>query len=105
MSKGRPRTTIVQSFVVSNTARVGFRDVDYEWGKAISGGVANIFENQSTSATSFYIGAMNSKGEDGIMVPMCLPTLAMERFVQELNNILQDQSDGGPMSKFIISSM
>ena len=92
VSKGRPRTTIVQSFVVSNTARVGFRDVDYEWGKAIYGGVANIFENQSTSATSFYIEAMNSKGEDGIMVPMCLPTLAMERFVQELNNILQDQS-------------
>ena len=69
VSKGRPRTTIVQSFVVSNTARVGFRDVDYEWGKAIYGGVANIFENQSTSATSFYIEAMNSKGEDGIMVP------------------------------------
>ncbi|XP_030937016.1 benzyl alcohol O-benzoyltransferase-like [Quercus lobata] len=105
VSKGRPRTTIVQSFVVSNTARVGFRDVDCGWGKAIYGGVANIFESPSTSATSFYIEAMNSKGEDGIMVPMCLPTLAMERFVQELNNILQDQSDGGPMSKFIISSM
>ena len=25
------------------------------------------------------------------MVPMCLPTLAMERFVQELNSILQDR--------------
>ena len=36
---------------------------------------------------------------------MGLWCLAMERFVQELNNILQDQSDGGPMSKFIISSM
>ena len=92
VSKGRPHTTIVQSFVVSNTARLGFRDVDYGWGKAIFGGVANIFESPSTSSTSFYIEAMNSKGEDGIMVPMCLPTLAMERFVQELNNILQDQS-------------
>ncbi|KAK7827263.1 benzyl alcohol o-benzoyltransferase [Quercus suber] len=67
VSKGRPRTTIVQSFVVSNTARVGFRDVDYGWGKAIYGGVANIFESPSTSATSFYIEVMNSKGEDGIM--------------------------------------
>ncbi|KAL4625519.1 hypothetical protein ACB092_05G032300 [Castanea dentata] len=107
VSKGRPHTTIVQSFVVSNTARVGFRDEDYGWAKAIYGGVANIniFESPSTSATSFYIEAINSKGEDGIMVPMCLPTLAMERFVQELNSILQDQSDGGSMSKFIISSM
>ena len=90
---------------MSNTARVGFRDVDYGWGKAIFGGVANIFESPSTSATSFYTEAMNCKGDDGIMVPMCLPTLAMERFVKELNSILQDQSDGSPMSKFIISSM
>ena len=70
---------------------MGFRDVDYGWGKAIFGGVANIFESPSTSATSFYTEAMNCKGDDGIMVPMCLPTLAMERFVKELNSILQDQ--------------
>ena len=81
------------------------RHINYGWGKAIYGGIANIFESPSTSATLFYIEAMNSKGEDGIMVPMCLQTLAMERFVQELNSILQDQSDGGPMSKFIISSL
>ncbi|KAM3682624.1 hypothetical protein ACB098_12G086800 [Castanea mollissima] len=105
VTKGRPRTTIVKSFVVSNTARVGLRDVDYGWGKAVYGGLAKIFEIQSTSATTFYIEAMNSKGERGIMVPVCLPTPAMERFVRELNSILQDQSDGGPMSKFIISSL
>ena len=105
VTKGRPRTTIVKSFVVSNTARVGLRDVDYGWGKAVYGGLAKIFEIQSTSATAFYIEAMNSKGEHGIMVPVCLPTRAMERFVKELNSILQDQLDGGPMSKFIVSSL
>ncbi|KAK7827261.1 benzyl alcohol o-benzoyltransferase [Quercus suber] len=41
-------------------------DVDYGWGKAIFGGVANIFESRSTSATSFYTEAMNSKGEMGL---------------------------------------
>ncbi|GMY07717.1 benzyl alcohol O-benzoyltransferase-like [Fagus crenata] len=104
VTKGRPHTTIVQSYVVSNTVRVGLC-VDYGWGKAVYGGVAKIFERPSLSATTFYIQVKNSRGEDGIMVPMCLPTLAMERFVNEVHSVLNDQSDGGPMSTFIKSSM
>ncbi|KAL4595583.1 hypothetical protein ACB092_12G102500 [Castanea dentata] len=106
VTKGRTHTTIVKSFVVSNTAQLELRDADFGWGKAVYCGLAKIFKIQSTSATTFYIEAMNnSKGEGGIMMPLCLPTSAMERFVKELNSILQDQSDGGPMSKFIISSL
>uniref|UniRef100_A0A2N9GL91 O-acyltransferase WSD1 C-terminal domain-containing protein n=1 Tax=Fagus sylvatica TaxID=28930 RepID=A0A2N9GL91_FAGSY len=104
VTKGRPHTTIVQSYVVSNTVRVGLY-MDYGWGKAVYGGLAKIFERPSLSATTFYIQVKNSRGEDGIMVPMCLPTLAMERFVKEVHSVLNDQSDGGPMSTFINSSM
>ena len=104
VTKGRPHTTIVQSYVVSNTVRVGLY-MDYGWGKAVYGGLAKIFERPSLSATTFYIQVKNSRGEDGIMVPMCLPTLAMERFVKEVHSVLNDQSDGGLMSTFINSSM
>ncbi|KAJ1702813.1 hypothetical protein LUZ63_002592 [Rhynchospora breviuscula] len=39
---------------------------------------------------SFYIPFTNIKGEDGIVVPVCLPGPAMEKFVAELNTLLRE---------------
>lgn len=40
---------------------------------------------------SFHIATKNKKGEEGIVVTLCLPKVAMERFVKELDQLLKDQ--------------
>ncbi|KAJ9185656.1 hypothetical protein P3X46_005258 [Hevea brasiliensis] len=82
--KGRPRYTMVNSFLVSGVARVRFDEVDFGWGRAVYGGPAKGY------VASFHIASRNEKGEDGIVVTLCLPNLAMERFVKELDHLLRD---------------
>ncbi|KAF8038426.1 hypothetical protein BT93_B1079 [Corymbia citriodora subsp. variegata] len=83
--RGRPHITQVWSFVVSDTTKAGFRDVDFGWGKAVYGGPA-----EGAFLVSFYILSTNWQGETGIVVPVCLPAAAMQRFVQELEASLKD---------------
>ncbi|GMY07705.1 benzyl alcohol o-benzoyltransferase, partial [Fagus crenata] len=89
--RGRPSFTMVRSYLVSNVTRAGFREVDFEWGKATYGGPAKgglpFFPG-----VSFYIPSKNGLGEDGIIVPICLPTPTMERFVKELDGLLRDKT-------------
>ncbi|KAF2306766.1 hypothetical protein GH714_021232 [Hevea brasiliensis] len=65
-------------------ARVRFDEVDFGWGRAVYGGPAKGY------VASFHIASRNEKGEDGIVVTLCLPNLAMERFVKELDHLLRD---------------
>lgn len=59
--------------------------VDFGWGRAVYGGPAK------GHVASFHIATKNKKGEDGIVVTLCLPKVAMERFVKELDQLLKDQ--------------
>lgn len=86
--KGRPHYTVVRSFLVSDVTRAGFADVDYGWGPPAYGGPAKGGVGMIPGVTSFYIPFKNGKGENGIVVPLCLPGFAMERFVKELNGLL-----------------
>ena len=88
--KGRPFLTKVHSYSVSDIRRLGFANIDFGRGKPTYGGTFKLFQEPDFEPTSLYISLKNSQGEDGIMVPMCLPTSRMERFVKELYTILGD---------------
>ena len=83
--KGRPHYTEAGSFIISDLRRIGFEEVDFGWGKAIFGGLTTGGLGTTPAMISFCIPFMNKNGEKGIMVPLCLPTQAMERFMAEFH--------------------
>ncbi|PWA85549.1 benzyl alcohol O-benzoyltransferase [Artemisia annua] len=88
--KRRPRLTKVRSYSISNLTHAGFEDIDFGWGKAIYAGPSEGIAGDPPGRTSFYIPFYNTVGEGGVLVPICLPSVAMNKFVNELNNMLQD---------------
>nr|KYP71771.1 Taxadien-5-alpha-ol O-acetyltransferase [Cajanus cajan] len=103
--KGRCLFTTVSSFIVSDTTRGKFRNVDFGWGDAVFGGPAKGGIGAS-SAVTYFIPIKNPKGEEGIIFVIGLDAEAMERFVKELNDMLwnqnQPQRNG---AKFIKSTL
>lgn len=91
--KGRPHFTVVRSYLVSDVTRAGFGDVDFGWGKPVYGGPAKGGVGAIPGVASFYIPFRNKKGEDGIVVPVCLPAPAMVRFVEELEKTLKGENE------------
>ncbi|KAA8549932.1 hypothetical protein F0562_001616 [Nyssa sinensis] len=88
--RGRPHFTVVRTYLVSDVTRAGFSEVDFGWGKPAYGGPAKGGVGAIPGVASFYIPFKNKKGENGIVVPICLPAAAMERFVMELESMLMD---------------
>ncbi|XP_020235949.1 benzyl alcohol O-benzoyltransferase [Cajanus cajan] len=108
VTNGRPHFTVVRSYLVSDVTRAGFGEVDFGWGKAVYGGPAKGGVGAIPGVASFYIPFKNAKGEEGLVIPVCLPSEAMERFVKELDNVLNNHiqpTKGGSKSGFIISSL
>jgi hypothetical protein len=107
--KGRPHFTSVRMYLVSDVTHVGLRDVDFGWGKAVYGGPAHGGVGVVPGFASFYIPFRNAKGEEGIIIPLCLPSQAMERFVIELDSLLKNKISqpikSGQISSLIISSL
>uniref|UniRef100_A0A6N2NHQ3 Uncharacterized protein n=1 Tax=Salix viminalis TaxID=40686 RepID=A0A6N2NHQ3_SALVM len=52
-----------------------------------------------------FISIYKQEGENGIVVPFCLPAPAMERFVKELGGMLKTRQLAATKSKFIVSSL
>ncbi|XP_043693867.1 benzyl alcohol O-benzoyltransferase [Telopea speciosissima] len=106
--KGRPHFTVVRTYLVSDLVHAGFGAVDFGWGNAVYGGAAKGGVGAIPGVASFYIPFRNHKGEDGIVVPVCLPGPAMERFVTEIEGMIKeppvDQIDN-TKTTFIISAM
>ncbi|KAK7260302.1 hypothetical protein RIF29_26242 [Crotalaria pallida] len=69
---------------VSDLSKIGYRDVDFGWGKALYAGVP-----EGYLMTIFYVSCTNSKGEQGRLAVCCLPVEAMEKFAEELNNLVK----------------
>ncbi|KAF6168907.1 hypothetical protein GIB67_038404 [Kingdonia uniflora] len=103
--KGRPHFTVVRSYVVSDTTRAGFGNVDFGWGKPVYGGPAKGGVGAIPGVASFYIPFRNKKGEDGIVVPICLPGPAMERFIHELECLIKGPFHDSQPSQFIVSAL
>ncbi|KAK7397280.1 hypothetical protein VNO78_18447 [Psophocarpus tetragonolobus] len=85
--KDRCMLTTARACLVSDLTRARFRDVDFGWGKAVSGAPAK------GSTGPFYGGThivsyKNPKGEDGLVLPLWLPAEPMDRFVKELDHML-----------------
>ncbi|KDP39572.1 hypothetical protein JCGZ_02592 [Jatropha curcas] len=92
--KGRPHFAVDGTYMVSDVRYAGFKEVDFGWGNAIYGGPAKAIPIYA----SFYVPFERKKGENGIVIPICLPAQAMERFVKELKNLLDDNRSSLIMS-------
>ncbi|XP_028800205.1 benzyl alcohol O-benzoyltransferase [Neltuma alba] len=101
--KGRPHFTVVRSYLVSDVTRAGFGDVDFGWGKAVYGGPAKGGVGAIPGVASFYIPFKNAHGQEGLVIPVCLPGEAMKRFVKELDSLLKNYSQNPRL--FVTSSL
>ncbi|RDX96302.1 13-hydroxylupanine O-tigloyltransferase, partial [Mucuna pruriens] len=93
--KGRPCFTMLGSFMVSDLTKSGLTDINYGWGRPLYSGLAKGGLGDFPGL-SFYVPYINSKGEKGRVVPICLPEDAMERFEKELDDTLTN-NDNTPM--------
>ncbi|KAL5226033.1 hypothetical protein ABZP36_012672 [Zizania latifolia] len=93
VQRGRPHFTVVRAYLVSDVTKAGFGDLDFGWGKPAYGGPAKGGVGAIPGVASFLIPFKNAKGEDGIVVPMCLPGLAMDRFVEEMAKLMRPAVD------------
>ncbi|KAI3991848.1 hypothetical protein MKX01_012793 [Papaver californicum] len=91
VENGRPHLAVVRLYLVSDVTRVGLGDVDFGWGEAVYGGLARVDVRDIPGVSSFYIPFKNSKGEDGILVPICLGGLAMKKFVVEIEKLINNE--------------
>ncbi|KAJ4844251.1 hypothetical protein Tsubulata_016997 [Turnera subulata] len=91
VSKGRPMFTTARSFAVSDLRHVGVHEVDFGWGKPIYGGPASAGLGDFSGVSTFtpYTYKKNG-GENGIVVPVLLPSDAMERFAEELRKMFRE---------------
>jgi hypothetical protein len=71
--ENRPHFNVVKSFLVSDVTRLKIKEVDFGWGKAVYGGAAIGGVGVIPGITSFYIAFKNAKGEEGSVIPICLP--------------------------------
>ncbi|KAF4361676.1 hypothetical protein F8388_014264 [Cannabis sativa] len=93
VSKGRPHFSVVRSYLVSDLTHAGFGDVDVGWGKAVFGGTANGAAGAIPGVASVLIPFKNmARGEQGIVVPLLLPTQAMDIFITELDSLLKPKA-------------
>ncbi|EOA23142.1 hypothetical protein CARUB_v100037961mg, partial [Capsella rubella] len=107
VKKGRPSFSSDGAFLVSDV-RI-FSAIDFGiWGKPVYGGIGTAGV-ADFPGSSFCVSAEKRNGETGIIVPICLPEKAMQRFVKELEGVFSSQlaSNGGVKSpdKLILSSL
>lgn len=77
--KGRPHYTVHNTYIVSDLRYAGFREHDWGWGKPSIAGPADV----GLEVASFLLTFINGNGENGILVPICLPESTMESFMIE----------------------
>jgi benzyl alcohol O-benzoyltransferase len=82
----RPHFVDTRTYLVSDVTRAGFDAVDFGWGGAVYGGPATAVP----ATASFFMKGRNEIGEEGVVVPLCLPSFAMERFVVEMEGLTTD---------------
>lgn len=78
---GHTAPTLVGSFMTNDHSKVDFAGVDFGWGKAEYGGVAVAADPNE----SMYVRVRStSSGIEKIVVPICLPTTAIQTLQQDL---------------------
>ncbi|CAI9111757.1 OLC1v1012069C1 [Oldenlandia corymbosa var. corymbosa] len=92
-----PRIFSPWNHVVSDLTRVGFDEVDFGWGKPAFAGLAVGIDDVGqfiNGVRTCYLPSKN-KGEKGMLVPVCLPRIAMERFAQLIEILLKKRINEG----------
>jgi hypothetical protein len=84
---GRPLFEVSRTYIVSDVSHAGFKSVDFGWGEAVYGGPAKGGEGPLPGVTNYFSRAKNGKGEEGTVVPICLPKDAMEKFQLEVEGL------------------
>ena len=88
LRRGQSARFTTGMYCLSDQTRARFDDLDFGWGKPVYVGPAEAFAAPSMSwLVSFLLPYKNTNGEDGIVVPMCLPGPAMDRLVEEIVGI------------------
>uniref|UniRef100_A0A0D9XL85 Uncharacterized protein n=1 Tax=Leersia perrieri TaxID=77586 RepID=A0A0D9XL85_9ORYZ len=105
VQRGRPHFTVVRAYLVSDVTKAGFGDLDFGWGKPVYGGPAKGGVGAIPGVASFLIPFKNGKGEDGILVPMCLPGPAMDKFVKEMEKLMKPAAVDVDMFAMIKSAL
>lgn len=84
---GAPSTCV---YSVSDTTRAkSGAGLDFGWGQPVYGGPAQAVGFPMLPwISSFLLPSKNSKGDHGVLVSLCLPTLAMDRMVDEMAKLL-----------------
>ncbi|KAG9453477.1 hypothetical protein H6P81_006381 [Aristolochia fimbriata] len=76
------------TYIVSDNSRIGWTELNFGWGKPVFAGPAEATSlGDVPGAITFYVRSRNMEGEEGILAPMRLPKLCMERFVRELRGM------------------
>lgn len=84
VAKGRAHVGVTRSYIVIDLSGKGFDQVDFGWGLPLFGGPPT-----GDDRASFYVPFTNNNGEHGLLVSLCLPELAMDRFVVEMDKLLK----------------
>ncbi|CAL4901940.1 unnamed protein product [Urochloa decumbens] len=83
-----PRVT-ARTYTLTDVTRARFDDLDFGWGKPVYGGPAEAVGSPSLPwIASFLLPFKNANGEDGLVVPVCLPGPAMDRLVEEMAKLM-----------------
>ncbi|WVZ57888.1 hypothetical protein U9M48_008223, partial [Paspalum notatum var. saurae] len=93
VQRGRPPLMLLGTYVLSDLTMVSRADLHFGWGSPVYTGPAEV-GGSIPWMFSFLTGYRDSKGEKGIGVPICLPRLAMDKFVKEMGKIRADLDFG-----------
>ncbi|KAI7742356.1 hypothetical protein M8C21_005978 [Ambrosia artemisiifolia] len=86
---GWPHYTSIRTYLVTDLTGVGFDALDFGWGKPAYGGPARGAVGIIPTLTTPYAPYTNSKGECGILISFSLPSGVMDKFIKEINNMLE----------------
>uniref|UniRef100_A0ACD5UWB6 Uncharacterized protein n=1 Tax=Avena sativa TaxID=4498 RepID=A0ACD5UWB6_AVESA len=89
VQRGRPHFTVESAYLASDVTKAGFGDLDFGWGRPLYGGPAKGGVGAIPGVASFLIPFNNTKGEDGIVIPVCLPGHVMAKFADEVGKLLR----------------
>lgn len=87
---GRPAFRAAGTYMVSDLRWAGFGEVDFGWGTAAYGGLAQCGIDLAPGVVSY---ALPYKDAKGMVVTMCLPPNAMDKFINELHKLLGKERD------------
>ncbi|CAK8544734.1 unnamed protein product [Lathyrus sativus] len=89
--KERCSYTTVRSCVISDLTRANFEEVNFGWGEGVYGGIAKGGAG-SFHGASYIVAHKNAKGEECLILSVCLPLEDMRRFKKELDEIIGNQN-------------